>query len=618
LPAFFFIASRQRAVPDSELTEFQGRMHLFISSLLCVLTAVTSQFNDRQAEGTCFSKSHHANYGSDETSLDQEREDFEEAEATSKCSLLQVKDRLHRRHDGVQESSEVSVVPAPSTVVRTAGSLMLGKAPLLAIEAASEKSRRAFEEHVLTAMEGASSVEAGNEGNATLVQLRLAESSNFAEEGYSLQVTQDKVVLEAGTEHGLFNGLMTLHQLLQSDSGKWSLPLVKIEDAPAFEWRGLMLDVSRHFFPAKDVKRLLKTMALFKLNHFHWHLTDDQGWRFPVEKYPKLISLGSHRRATQKGHEASSGEDDTPYDGSYTEVEIEDIMKLAATLHIEVVPEFDLPGHSEAAIAAYPEMGNSDSDNPWAPEVSTKFGAMPYTLSPSKKAENFTSAILAEMTHLFNSSSYIHIGGDEVSRDQWTRSKVAKEVAEEEGVSVNGIEGKMLEHAAGHLQGLKRHAIVWDEAMSSGADLPSGTVVMLWRSWEGLSTLGNRAKARNFPVVLAPQSNTYLDQWQSDGGRGEKYDAIGGYLPLSKVYDTPLSAGGARVLGLQGQLWSEYIAGGGPDLDYMAWPRGCALAEAGWSGSKKPGYLDFKERLKHHLADFKRLGVNYHSVDTSV
>jgi len=536
-------------------------------------------------------------------------------ETTAMSCLLQTKQDRSLRRVYIKEPSQVSVVPAPAHVERTPGSLILGS--VIAVEA--PVGRKAFEEHILTAMEGASSVEVGDERsrNATLVQLRVNASADFAEEGYLLEVTKDKVLLEAGTEHGLFNGLMTMHQLLERDSGTWSLPLVKIQDEPAFAWRGLMLDVSRHFFPPKDVKRLLKTMALFKLNHFHWHLTDDQGWRFPVEKYPKLISLGSHRRATQRGHEAGN-DDGKSYDGSYTETEIEDILKLAAALHIEVVPEFDLPGHSEAAIAAYPEIGNSDSSASWKPEVSTQFGALKYTLSPSKTAMNFTKDVLSEMVQLFNSSSYIHIGGDEVSQEQWQHSAQALQVADEEGVPVSGLEGRMLEHAAGHLKGLQRHAIVWDEAMSSGANLPDGTVVMLWRSWEGLSTLGNRAKARNFPVVLTPQSNTYLDQWQSDRGRGEKYDAIGGYLPLSKVYQTPLSAGGAKVLGVQGQLWSEYIAGGGPDLDYMAWPRGCALAEAGWSGSKKPGYADFKQRLQKHLDDLKQLDVNYHSLDTSL
>lgn len=376
-----------------------------------------------------------------------------------------------------------------------------------------------------------------------------------------------------------------------------------------------MLDVSRHFFPPEDVKRLLKTMALFKLNHFHWHLTDDQGWRFPVEKYPKLISLGSHRKSTQIGHDSSGSVDGKPYEGSYTEEEINEIIDLAAELYIEVVPEFDLPGHSEALIAAYPEMGNLDSQDSWKPEVGEHFGAFKYTLSPKEEAENFINDILSEMAQLFGKTSYIHIGGDEVNREQWQNSKIAQEVAEKEHVSVDGLEGKMLEHAAGHLQGLNRHAVVWDEAMTSGADLPEGTVVMLWRSWEGLSTLGSRAQAKNFSVVLAPQANTYLDQWQSPEGHGEKYDAIGGYLPLSKVYDVPLSAGGARVLGVQGQLWSEYIAEGGPDLDYMAWPRGCALAEAGWSGTNKPGYESFKQRLQHRLTDLERLNVNYHKLD---
>jgi len=577
-------------------------MHFLNTVLICVLVAETVR-TVRQDED---------DYESSSLSASQE------VTETCKSCLLQTKHKLHRTGAFAEDDSAISVVPEPLKWERTGDGLLVLQSPL-AVKA-SEKSRKAFKDQFLSATEGTEGsslidMRDEEESGAAVVEL-LLDAGSFGEEGYSLQVDQEKVFLQAGTEHGIFNGLMTLRQLLnKTEAGKWTLPAVKIEDKPAFAWRGLMLDVSRHFFPPEDVKRLLKTMALFKLNHFHWHLTDDQGWRFPVEKYPKLISLGSHRKATQIGHDPSGSVDGTPYEGSYTEEEINEIISLAAELHIEVVPEFDLPGHSEALIAAYPEMGNSDSLSSWTPEVEPHFGAFKYTLSPKEEVENFTNDILSEMAKLFGKTSYIHIGGDEVNREQWQNSQMAEKVAEEEHVSVDGLEGKMLEHAAGHLQRLNRHAVVWDEAMTSGANLPEGTVVMLWRSWEGLEVLGSRAQAKNFSVVLAPQANTYLDQWQAPEGSGEKYDAIGGYLSLQKVYDMPLSAGGARVLGVQGQLWSEYIAGGGPDLDYMAWPRGCALAEAGWSGSNKPSYDKFKQRLQHRLTDLQRLEVNYRKLD---
>jgi len=531
--------------------------------------------------------------------------------AQSSCTvLLQTRAQMTTGQEFYQErntrDADVNIIPAPLNLERRAGFLSLGERPRVMIKgpAGSVKSLKELVLSELGVVE--------HEFASAQILLDLSPTNtSFGAEGYELEVTKHKVRLHAKTEHGHFNGLMTLKQLFQrSPAGEWRIPAVHIKDRPAKHWRGLMLDVSRHFFPKEDVERLLKTMALYKLNHFHWHLTDDQGWRFPVEKYPKLISLGSHRRATQQGHDANH-DDGTPYNGSYTVREIEDIVSFADSLHIQVVPEFDLPGHSEAAIAAYPEFGNSDIKHDWKPEVATQFGALPYTLSPKKQSLQFAKDILSELSVLFPNSSFVHIGGDEVSTRQWSQSQSALQVEKEQHLSEHRLEGMMIEGAAGHVRGLHRRPIVWDEAMQSGAKLPEGTVVMLWRSWEGIDKLGDQAHERNLPVVLAPQDHTYLDQWQSPNGQGEKYDAIGGYLPLSKVYETQVHAGSARVLGIQGQLWSEYIREGGKNLDYMAWPRGCALAEAAWAGDNRPGFADFQQRLQKRTADFKQLHVDY-------
>jgi len=371
-----------------------------------------------------------------------------------------------------------------------------------------------------------------------------------------------------------------------------------------------MLDVSRHFFPREDVKRLLHTMALFKMNRFHWHLTDDQGWRFPVEKYPALTKIGGYRRATQSGHDMSK-DDGKPYNGSYTEEDIQDIVKFAESLHIEIVPEVDVPGHFQAAIAAYPQFGNNDSFS--SAEVATHFGVNPYTLAPKEQSIKFVKDILAEMAHLIP-TNYIHVGGDEVPTGQWQNSKFAQDFARHHDLPMERMEGFLLESVTAHVAKLGRHAIVWDEALSSGGYLAPGTVIMLWRQWEHLDALGNEAQARNFPVVMAPQGWTYFDQFQAPNGRGEKYDAIGGYLNLEKVYSMPLTAGSARVLGGQGQVWSEYVVDG-DDLDYMAWPRGCALAEATWSGSSKPGFQDFMHRLRSRLQDLRSLKIKFRELD---
>lgn len=425
-------------------------------------------------------------------------------------------------------------------------------------------------------------------------------------EGYMLNISQ-QILIEAPSEHGLFNGLMTLRQLLSRSSGSiYRMPRVQIVDAPVFAWRGVMLDVSRHFFYARDIKHLLKTMALWKMNHFHWHLTDDQGWRFPVAKYPNLIRLGAYRRNTPLGHTKRS--DVTPYNHSYTAEEIQEVLSFAASLHIEVLPEFDLPGHSEAAIAAYPEMGNFDTLDKWKPEVATRWGPFQYTLSPSEKAVNFTKDILDEMVQLFKNSPYIHIGGDEVPTSQWNRSLIARRVAEKNHIPLSPLESYMLQKASNHLQSLHRNAVVWDDALENNSGhLPRETVVILWRESKGLDRLGNLAAKDGHSVILAPEFHAYLDKWQDESH--SHFDAFGGFLPLEKVYDFPTKAGEAEILGMQAQVWSEHIRQGLRNLDYMTWPRGCALAEVAWSGDQRPSFSDFRRRLRQRQEDFKAFEV---------
>jgi len=477
----------------------------------------------------------------------------------------------------VKTAREINIVPAPKSLKQTAGSLTLqGRIKLRATDAA----RRAFQTYVSNSVNP-------DHGDAQ-VSLDLVHGHSHGDEGYTLIVNKDRVSLEAGTEHGLFNGIMTLRQLLQSNHqvpGALTLPLVHIEDEPQFAWRGLMLDSSRHFFTPDDVKHLLQTMAYFKLNHFHWHLTDDQGWRFPVKKYPKLTTVGSRRSGTQSGHSHRS--DYIPYKGSYTVEEIRSVVNLADSLHIEIVPEFDMPGHSQAALAAYPEL----LSNGRRYDVQNMFGAFDGMMSTTASSMQFQKDVIDELTRLFPSSHCIHIGGDEVKGDS----------------------SRQITSAAGHVHERQRTPVVWDEVVQSGAELPKDSVVMIWRSWEGMGRLGNEAREfKGAKVVLAPQDRTYLDQWQSANGRGEKFDAIGGFLPLDKVYNIGESAGSAQVLGMQAQLWSEYIAGGRKNLDYMAWPRGAALAEAAWSGRHRPGYQNFLERLRSHGRDLQDMSVNFH------
>lgn len=438
----------------------------------------------------------------------------------------------------------------------------------------------------------------------------LSPSGGPHKERYELRISSEEVLIASRSEHGLFNGIMTLRQLLRGPR----LPALEIEDVPEYEWRGLMLDVSRHFFDKDAVKQLLHTMALFKLNRFHWHLSDDQGWRVPVEGYERLTEVGAFRDGTQLGHESATN-DGKRYGGSYSAADVQEIVLFAKRLHIEVVPEIDLPGHTSAAIASYPNLGNTDAPGTET-QVATQFGALPHTLNPSEASFTFVKDVLKQISSHIE-SSYFHIGGDEVNPVEWTKSALAKQfMSENHLASFKSIGGKFTQEAAEFVKSLGRCPIVWDEAMESDTKLPQDTVVMLWRSWLGEGELVAKAKGKGLSVVLCPQDHLYFDAWQAPGGKGERFDAIGGFTSLEKVYGLSMEEGsGATVLGAQGQLWSEYIAQGLPDLEYMAWPRGIALAEITWSGSRRPGFKKFKHRLGHALQELRELGVSFRGLD---
>ncbi|CAJ1406245.1 unnamed protein product [Effrenium voratum] len=436
---------------------------------------------------------------------------------------------------------------------------------------------------------------------ADLPQFLLVREGSDNAEKYTLSVSSaDKVVrIGASSSHGLFNGLMTLRQLLRRGAaGTWRLPQVQISDEPVHEWRGLMLDVSRHFFNASDVKHLLDTMALYKLNRFHWHLSDDQGWRMPVAKYPRLTQVGAFR---EDGHGS-----DARYGGFYNEDEVKDIVAYAKSLHIEVVPELDSPGHIQAAVAAYPDLGNAPA------VVATQFGALEHTMKPSDQSMNFMADVISSTAHLVD-SDYFHVGGDEVVTGQWSTSQAAQTfLAEHHKKRLEDIASVMTKSAVAAVNKLGRRAVVWDDAMSR--DLPKDTVVMLWRSWLGVGRLAEEAASRGHAVVMCPQDRTYLDQFQSKGGASDAFGAIGGFLDLLKVYEMDFDGHGAAVLGGQGQLWTEYIEDR-RNLDYKAWPRGIALAEATWSAARRPGFDDFQRRLALHLEELRTSQVNFREAD---
>jgi hexosaminidase len=396
---------------------------------------------------------------------------------------------------------------------------------------------------------------------------------------------------------GIFYAVQTLRQLTPSE-GEPALPAVAIRDEPRLQWRGLMMDVSRHFFNAAEVKRMLDTMSLFKFNHFHWHLTDDQGWRLPVKGYPKLTELGA-----------------TGPDGkvrAYTEADIRDVVAYAAERHITVLPEVDVPGHSAAAIASYPELGNDDMPGFRPPhEPVSTWGMFHFTLGPSGNGSRFLRSVFNEVSDLFP-GPFVHIGGDEAPTDQWDRSPRARKVLREQ--SLYHVQSHFNEELSTILKGRNKTVVAWDEAQHMPGLHPDA-VVLAWRSIDELK----RAVRGGRRCVNADVSTLYFDRYQGSQGKEPKANCC--YTPLAQVYRyDPIPAGLHQdeerlVMGAQAQLWAEYDPTF-KQVEYQAFPRALALAERLWTPREEVvSFEEFMGRLRPRVeADLGRRGVNYRRI----
>ena len=434
-------------------------------------------------------------------------------------------------------------------------------------------------------------------------------------EGYELSVAQSMVVLRAPTPAGLFYGAQTLLQLLppeifstnRATGVDWQLPCVQIQDWPRFKWRGFMLDVSRHFFSKAEVETVLNAMALHKLNVFHWHLTDDNGWRIEIKKYPKLTSVGAWRDGVGFGLASNSTTaygPDGRYGGFYTQADIREVVAYAAARHITVVPEIEMPGHALAALAAYPQFGTGDG--PFA--IPLQGGVNPGIFSPAKDGTfEFLTNVLTEVFQLFP-GQYIHIGGDEVPPGPWEKDAACQALMKREGLkSPAELESWFIRRIEKFVSANGRTLIGWSEIARGG--LAQSAVVMDWIGG------GKAAATDGHDVVMTPTSFCYFDYYQSRDHATEPR-AIGGYLPLAKVYSfDPVPAGLApefqsHILGAQGNLWTEYV----PNLkhaEYMAFPRLSALAEVAWSAPAARHWDDFRRRLRIQEQRLDELGINY-------
>ena len=427
-----------------------------------------------------------------------------------------------------------------------------------------------------------------------------------AAESYRLDVSPGGASIIGGDSAGLFYGQRTLQQLI--DAGE-PVRAIHIEDAPRFRYRGMHLDVSRHFMPVEFVKRYIDLMSRYKLNTFHWHLTDDQGWRIEIRKYPRLTEVGGCRKETmvEKNFTPYVG-DGTPHCGFYTQDQIRSVIEYARQRHVTIIPEIEMPGHAKAALAAYPELACT----PGPFEVRTTWGVDEDVFCPKEETFRFIEDVLTEVAALFP-GPYVHIGGDEVPKTRWRASPIAQEVMRRENLGTpEALQSWFIRRVEQMLIARNKRLIGWDEILEGG--LAPEATVMSWRGSSG----GIAAARENHDVIMTPNSHMYFDAYQGDAAQEPL--AIGGFLPIQRVYEfepvpdslTPDQA--RHILGAQANLWTEYITTPS-HAEYMAYPRALALAEVLWSPKSSRSWTSFSARLPYALRGLDRLKVNYRLPD---
>ena len=443
------------------------------------------------------------------------------------------------------------------------------------------------------------------------------EPLSLSDEGYKLTVSRNSVTVRSSTPTGIFWGIQTLRQLLpveiesleQVEDVAWVIPAIEIVDEPRYSYRGLHLDVGRHFFPVEFIKRYIDLMALHKLNYFHWHLTEDQGWRIEIKKYPKLTEVGAYRKESMLGHYRDQKFDGTRYGGFYTQDEIKDVVAYAGKLNITVIPEIELPGHSMAALASYPELGCTGG--PY--EVGTKWGVIKEVYcAGNDQTFQFLEDVLTEVIELFP-GKYIHIGGDECPKERWIECKKCQARIKEEGLKdEHELQSYFIKRIETFLNSHGKKLIGWDEILEGG--LAPEATVMSWRGIKG----GIEAAKQHHEVIMTPTDFMYFDYYQAP--EENEPLAIGGFLSLEKVYSyepapDELDENEVKyILGAQGNVWTEYMKTV-DYVEYMVYPRACALSEITWSQKDKRNYDDFLNRLEGHLQRLDLLGVNYRPLD---
>lgn len=511
-------------------------------------------------------------------------------------------------------TANYDVIPKPFSVSATTGnSFTLSSKTTIVYPAKDTKLKRNAEflaDYIktLTGKELRISTKAPRKGAIILT----ANLNNENKDAYRLQITADRITIDGASAAGNFYGIQTLRKSIPqaTDDNVIFTPVI-IDDQPRFAYRGAHLDVSRHFFPADSVKSFIDMIALHNANKFHWHLTDDQGWRLQLKKHPRLTEVGSTRNGTCIKNDFSTN-DNIPYGGYYTQEEVKDIIRYAAERHIDIIPEIDLPGHMLAALKAYPNLGCTGG--PY--ELWTRWGVSDDVLCAGNDSTlKFIDDVLNEVAEIFP-SEYIHVGGDECPKTRWKACpKCQARIAElglksdEHSTAEQKLQTYIMTHASNTLARHGRKMIGWDEILEGG--LTPGAIVMSWRGEEG----GRDAARLNHDAIMTPTSYCYFDYYQSRDRATEPF-AIGGYVPVQRVYSYEpvpegLSAEQAKhIIGTQANLWTEYIPTYS-QVEYMELPRFAALSEVQWTDPAKKNYSDFVRRVPQLINHYKALGYTY-------
>jgi hexosaminidase len=519
--------------------------------------------------------------------------------------------------DPVPELPKIAIVPMPVSITPASGEFLLRADTRIIINDQEIESVAQYFADLANRSTGFRfAINQGNDAT-NAIHLRKVDAKELGtenKEAYKLNVESDRISIKALSNAGLFYGLQSLRQLLPAEfdspapvnSVEWKIPAVLIEDQPLYGYRGMHLDVSRHFMPVWFIKRYLDLLAFHKMNYFHWHLTDDQGWRIPIDAYPLLIEKSSWRKNTIIGHTQDRDPqfNQLPESGFYTKEQIRDIVAYAKERQITIIPEIDIPGHASTILHAYPELGCGRNPS----EVKGTFGIFQDVLCPHEKTFAFLQDVFTEVAELFP-GEYIHLGGDEVLKDQWQASAFCQQLMQREGLKdYHQLQSYFIHRVSDIITGLNKKVIGWNEILDGG--VAENATIM---SWQGIEAGITAAKMRH-DAIMAPWEFTYFDAFQSRSV--DEPLAIHGLTSLKKVYSynpMPTELKGTEyekhILGAQGQLWIEYIPT--PDkAEYMVLPRMSALAEVIWSPLAKQNWQDFYLRLPALFARFDTMGIN--------